>query len=128
MPSWSRIIVPELPEFPAFAHASIAGDHVYVAGMLGLRDDFGGLVDGGIEAETIQSLRHVERILRACGAALADVVKVSVYMPDLAEWDVMNGAYCTVFGSQTPARIAVGCDALLFGARVEFDCIAYVTR
>lgn len=120
--------MPELPEFPAFAHASIAGDHVYVAGMLGLRDDFGGLVDGGIEAETIQSLRHVERILHACGAALADVVKVSVYMPDLAEWDVMNRAYCTVFGSRTPARIAVGCDALLFGARVEFDCIAYVTR
>lgn len=125
MPSWSRITVPELPEFPAFAHATIAGDQIYVAGMLGLRDDFGGLVDGGIEAETVQSLRHVERILRACDATLADIVKVSVYMPDLAEWDVMNRAYCAVFGERTPARIAVGCAALLFGARVEFDCIAH---
>jgi len=117
--------VPGLPEIPAFAHASVAGDHVYVAGMLGLRDDFGGLVDGGIAAETIQAFRHVERILQACDASIADIVKVSVYLPDLGEWDTMNRAYLDVLGPHTPARIAVGCAALLFGARVEFDCVAY---
>ena len=95
------------------------------AGMLGLRDDFGGMVDGGIAAETIQAFRHVERILQACDASIADIVKVSVYLPDLAEWDGMNRAYLEVFGPHTPARIAVGCAELLFGARVEFDCVAY---
>ena len=125
MSSWSRVNVSGLPEIPAFAHASVAGDHIYVAGMLGLRDDFGGIVDGGIAAETIQAFRHVERILQACDASIADIVKVSVYLPDLGEWDAMNRAYLEVFGPHTPARIAVGCAALLFGARVEFDCVAY---
>jgi len=123
--TWTRVNIPELPEFPAFAHAAIAGDHIYVAGMLGLSDDFSGLVTGGIAAETTQSLAHVERILSACDASLTDVVKVSVYMTDLSEWEAMNAAYIAAFGPHTPARIAVGCADLLFGAKVEFDCVAY---
>jgi 2-iminobutanoate/2-iminopropanoate deaminase len=125
MPEWTRVNAPELPELPVFAHAAVAGDHIYVAGMLGLRDDFSGLVDGGVGAETAQAFRHVERILKACSASLADIVKVSAYMPDLGQWDAMNAAYLEVFGPRTPARIAVGCAALLFGASVEFDCVAY---
>jgi 2-iminobutanoate/2-iminopropanoate deaminase len=124
-PSWERITASGLPELPAFAHAAVAGDHIYVAGMLGLTDDFSGLVPGGIGPETTQALRHVDRILHACGARLADVVKVSVYMTDLAEWDAMNRAYIEVFGPPTPARIAVGVAGLLFGAAVEFDCVGY---
>ena len=122
--SWTRIIAPDVPELPVFAHAAVAGDTIYVAGMLGLDHDFSGLVEGGIGAETTQAFRHVERILAAADATLADIVKVSVYMPDLGEWDEMNRAYVEVFGERTPARIAVGCNALLFGAQVEFDCVA----
>ncbi len=121
---WKRINAPELPELPVFAHAAVAGDHVYVSGMLGLKDDFSGVVDGGVGPETAQALRHVARILDACGGTLADVVKVSVYMRDLGEWEAMNAAYMEAFGARTPARIAVGCDDLLFGARVELDCTA----
>jgi 2-iminobutanoate/2-iminopropanoate deaminase len=123
--SWTRINAPDLPELPVFCHAAIAGDHVYVSGMLGLTDDFQGVVEGGIGAETTQAFRHVERILVACDATLADIVKVSVFMPDLAEWDAMNAAYLEIFGAQTPARIAIGCGGLLLGARAEFDCVAY---
>ena len=125
MPGWQRINVPDLPELPAFAHAAIAGDQIYVAGMLGLTDDFSGVVEGGAGAETTQALRHVERILNACDATLADIVKVSVYMTDLGEWPEMNAAYVEVFGSQTPARIAIGCASLLLDAKLELDCIAY---
>ena len=128
MASWSRVNVPALPEFPAFAHAAIAGDFIHVAGMLGLDDDFSGVVAGGIGPETAQALRHVERILRACGAELPDLIKVSVYMTDLGEWEEMNRAYLDVLGPRTPARIAVGCAALLFGAKVELDCVAYRGR
>jgi 2-iminobutanoate/2-iminopropanoate deaminase len=125
MHTWSRVNAPALPELPVFCHAAVAGDTIYVSGMLGLEDDFSGVVAGGIGAETRAALAHTQRILQACGATLADVVKVSAYLPDLGEWDAMNAAYLEVLGAQTPARIAVGCDALLFGARVELDCIAY---
>jgi enamine deaminase RidA (YjgF/YER057c/UK114 family) len=93
--------------------------------MLGLAEDGKGVVEGGVGPETTRSFEFVERILRACDATLADVVKVTVYMTDLGEWDAMNRAYLEVFGERTPARIAVGCASLLFGARVEFDCIAH---
>jgi enamine deaminase RidA (YjgF/YER057c/UK114 family) len=125
MSSWTRVNAPEVPELPVFAHAAIAGDQIYVSGMLGLRDDFSGVVEGGIGPETTQAFRLVERILAACDATLADVVKVGVFMPDLEEWPAMNEAYLEVFGAHTPARIAIGCASLLFGARAEFDCIAY---
>jgi 2-iminobutanoate/2-iminopropanoate deaminase len=125
MASWQRINVPGIPEFPAFAHAAVAGPHIYVAGMLGLNDDASGIVEGGIAAETRQAFAHVEQILQGCGATLADVVKVTCYLTDLGEWEEMNGAYLEVFGTQTPARIAIGCGSLLFDAKAEFDCIAY---
>jgi 2-iminobutanoate/2-iminopropanoate deaminase len=123
--TWTRVNAPDLPELPVFCHAAVAGDTIYVSGMLGLTDDFSGVVEGGIGAETRQALRHVERILAACDATLADVVKVSAFLPDLGEWDEMNRVYLEVLGERTPARIAIGCDALLFGARVELDCVAH---
>src|SRR5215218_2027796 len=119
MAGWTRVNSPEVREFPVFGHAAVAGDTIYVSGMLGLDEDFAALVPGGVGPETAQSFRHVERILRACGATLADIVKVSVYMVDLGEWEAMNRAYLEVFGERTPARIAVGCASLLFGAAVE---------
>ena len=125
MASWQRINVPEIQEFPAFAHAAVAGPHIYVAGMLALDGDASGIVDGGIAAETQQAFAYVEQILRGCDATLADIVKVTCYLTDLAEWGEMNEAYLEVFGADTPARIAVGCATLLFDAKVEFDCIAY---
>jgi 2-iminobutanoate/2-iminopropanoate deaminase len=119
---WSSIRPPDgVEDVVMFAH----GGHIYVAGMLGVLDDLSALVEGGIAAETAQAFRHVERILKACDATIADIVKVSVYMVDLGEWEAMNAAYMDVFGPHTPARITVGVAALLFGARVEFDCIAY---
>lgn len=124
MSSWSRVNAPGVPEFPAFAHAAVAGDTIYVSGMVGLNEDFSAPVEGGIGPETTRALRLAEQILHECGASLADVVKVGVSMIDLGEWDVMNQAYLEVFGAHTPSRIAVGCASLLFGVRVEFDCVA----
>jgi 2-iminobutanoate/2-iminopropanoate deaminase len=123
--SWTRVNAPELPELPVFCHAAVAGDQIYLSGMLGLTDDFQSVVEGGIGPETKQAFRHVERILTACGATLADVVKVGVFMPDLGEWEAMNAAYLEIFGDRTPARIAIGCADLLLGARAEFDCVAH---
>jgi 2-iminobutanoate/2-iminopropanoate deaminase len=125
MSSWTPVNAPDVKAFPVFSHAAVAGDTIYVSGMLGLNDAADGLVEGGVGPETTQSFRLVERILAACDASIADIVKVSVFMPDLGEWEAMNAAYLDVFGEQPPARIAIGCASLLFGARVEFDCVAY---
>jgi 2-iminobutanoate/2-iminopropanoate deaminase len=119
-----RINVEGVARLSAFSHAVVAGDHVYVSGMLGAREGEPRLVPGGIGAETTQALRNIERVLAACGATLEDVVKVNVYITDMDRFDEMNAAYVEMFGDDPPARITVGCSGLALGALVEMDCIA----
>jgi 2-iminobutanoate/2-iminopropanoate deaminase len=107
-----------------FAHGAIAGSYIFVSGSIGI-DVEGSLVDGGVAAETTQALRNIERILTACDASLADVVKVNVLLVDMDAWQEMNDAYLAVFGLRTPARTSAGCTALALGAHVEIECVAY---
>jgi 2-iminobutanoate/2-iminopropanoate deaminase len=112
---------------PAFPHATIAGDHVYVSGALGTVDESGELAAGGTGAETVQALRNIERILAACDATLDDVVKVDVFLADMTTGPQMTEAYLSVFTRDPPSRITVGGVALALGAAVELDCIAHRT-
>jgi 2-iminobutanoate/2-iminopropanoate deaminase len=129
-----RINVPGVVRLPAFSHASIAGQQVFVSGMLGSPPvPEGGqagagltVVDGGTGAQTVQALRNVETILRACGCGLEDIAKVNVYLTDMATFGEMNEAYLSVFTGDPPARITVGCSGLALGAAVEMDCIAFL--
>lgn len=126
--SIERVVVPGLAKLPAFCHATIAGDFIYVAGTLGTLPDSMELVAGGTGAQTEQTLRNIERILAACGATLADLVKVNVYLADMATFAEMNAAYLKVIGSDVPARITVGRAELALGAAVEIDAVAYRPR
>jgi 2-iminobutanoate/2-iminopropanoate deaminase len=112
---------------PAFCHAAIAGQFVYVSGMIGADSDRV-LVEGGVGPQMTQALRNAEQALAAAGAALAHVFKVNVYLAasgaDARE--EMNEAYLAVFGSEPPARITVGVTELALGAAVEIDCVAHL--
>ena len=110
---------------PTFSHAAVAGDRIYVSGTLGTLDATVDLAPGGTGAETTQTLRNIEKILRSVGAELTDVVKVNVYLSDMGTFDAMNTAYAAVFGSHAPARITVGGVDLALGGAVEIDCVAY---
>ena len=123
-----RVNVEGLARLPAFSHAVVAGDFIYVSGTLGVKPNSMELVEGGIGPETTQTLHHIETILEACGASLNDVVKVSVFLADMGTFVDMNEAYLKVMGSDPPARITVGRADLALGAAVEIDCIAYKRR
>ncbi|MFL6202870.1 MAG: RidA family protein [Thermoanaerobaculia bacterium] len=120
-----KINVESLGRLPAFCHAVVAGDFIHVAGTLGTKPGGLDLVEGGTRAETTQTLRNIETILRECGAALADLVKVNVFLADMKTFPEMNAAYLEVIGSDPPARITVGRADLALGAAVEIDGIAY---
>jgi 2-iminobutanoate/2-iminopropanoate deaminase len=121
-----NVNVPGLGRLPAFSHATIAGDFIFVAGTLGVAEDGLAVVDGGTGPETEQALKHIERILAECGASLADIVKVNVYLTDMTRFPEMNRAYMAAMGKDPPARITVGCHELALGAMVEIDCVAYL--
>ena len=120
-----RVIVPGLARLPAFCHAVIAGDFIHVSGTLGTQPNSMELVAGGAGPETTQALRNIELILAACGAGLADLVKVNVFLADMANYAAMNAAYLAVIGADPPARITVGRAELALGAAVEIDAVAY---
>jgi reactive intermediate/imine deaminase len=95
------------------------GDFLFVSGKLGT-DAEGRLVPGGIVPETRQLMQNIQR----AGSSMDRVVKCTVFLVDLREWPTMNQVYVTFFPGNRPARSAVGVKELLFGARVEIECIA----
>jgi 2-iminobutanoate/2-iminopropanoate deaminase len=120
-----KIVVEGLARVPSFSHAVIAGDFVHVAGSLGTVGDSTDLVDGGVGPETTQTIRNIERILEATGLGLRHVVKMNVYLSNMADFQVMNEAYMAAIGDSPPARITVGGVDLALGGAVEIDCVAY---
>jgi len=126
MPPPRRVNVHGLARLPAFSHATVAGGQVFVSGVLGSKPGGLELVDGGIVAQTWQTLRNMEAVLHACGCVLENLAKVSVYLTDMELFADMNGAYLEVIGDDPPARITVGCQALALGALVEMDAVAFL--
>lgn len=120
----ARIVVDGLGRLPQFAHATVAGDLVFVSGTLGTVGDGFELVPGGAGPQTTRTLQNIEQILVAAGSDIDDIVKVSVFLTDMAQFTAMNEAYSDFFGANPPARITVGCAALALGAVVEIECVA----
>jgi 2-iminobutanoate/2-iminopropanoate deaminase len=121
-----KVNVDGLGKLPAFCHAVVAGDFIYVSGTLGTKANSFELVDGGTAAETTQTLRNIETILKGCGAGLEHLIKLNVFLADMSQFADMNGAYLEVIGEDPPARITVGRAALALGAAVEIDGVAYL--
>jgi 2-iminobutanoate/2-iminopropanoate deaminase len=105
-----------------------AGDLVFLSGTVGVRAGTRDLVPGGITAETRQALENVRATLRAAGVELHDVVKCTVFLADIRDYDAMNAVYAEFFPTDPPARSAVGVAGLPLGARVEIECLAAARR
>lgn len=118
------IVADGLGRLPQFSHASVAGELIFVSGTLGTLGESFELAPGGTGPQTTQTLRNIETILRAAGAELSDVVKVSVYLRDMSTFPDMNAAYSEFFPQSPPARITVGGAVLALGAAVEIECVA----
>ena len=121
-----KINVPGVARLPAFCHAAVVGQQIFVSGMLGSEPGQLELTEGGTGPQTLQALRNIEQVLQACGSRLDQVAKVNVYLTDMATFGEMNEAYLSVFGDDPPARITIGCAALALGAAVEIDCTAFL--
>ena len=109
-----------------FSPAVRVGDVFFLSGQIGTDASANGaLVAGGIEAETRQTLENIKRTVEAVGSSMDKVVKCTVMMADMAEWDRMNVVYREYFPEgRLPARSAFGASGLALGARVEIECIA----
>ncbi len=103
-----------------------AGDFIFVSGQGPLDPTTGKIVGETIEEQTARTLENIKAILAAAGATMADVVKVSAHLSDLALFDRYNRVYAGYFSDPKPARTTVG--SQLLGILVEIDAIAYVGK
>ncbi|MCL4289414.1 MAG: Rid family detoxifying hydrolase [Thermoleophilia bacterium] len=108
----------------AYSQGIRAGDFVYVSGQGPIDPASGEVVGATIEEQTERTLENVKAILEAAGASMADAVKATVHLSDLALFDRYNEVYLRYFPDPKPVRTTVG--SQLLGIMVEIDVVAYV--
>ena len=97
---------------------------VFVSGQLPIDPATGAFPEGGIREQTRQSLSNARAILETAGLGLQQVVKITVFLADMADFAAMNEVYAQFFSAPFPARSAVAVKTLPKGALVEIECIA----
>jgi 2-iminobutanoate/2-iminopropanoate deaminase len=110
-----------------YSQAVLANGFLFTAGQVALDPATGDLVTGGIVEQTTRAMENLRAILTAAGSSLAQVVKTTVFLVDMADFAEMNEVYGRAFGSHRPARSTVAVAALPRGARVEIEVIAAVS-
>jgi len=108
----------------AYSQGLRVGDFIFISGQGPLDPATGRIVGETVEEQTERVLENIKAILAAGGATMADVVKVSAHLSDLAFFDQYNKVYATYFPDPKPTRTTVG--SQLLGILVEIDAIAYV--
>jgi 2-iminobutanoate/2-iminopropanoate deaminase len=112
------------PPMGPFSPAIRVGDFVFVSGQVGQDGATRQVVAGGASEQTEQIFRNLAAVLRAAGKTLADVVRVGVYLTDMADFPAMNAVYARHFDAPFPARTTIAVAALPLGASVEIDLVA----
>ncbi|MEE4240005.1 MAG: RidA family protein [Desulfopila sp.] len=103
-----------------------AGQFVFVSGQLPLDPGTGQMVDGDIAARAEQVFNNVSAILHAAGGSMANIVKVTVFLTDMSDFQHVNEVYSRHFQPPYPARSAVQVSALPLGSTIEAEAIAYI--
>tara|TARA_B100000953_G_scaffold199552_1_gene164484 strand:+ start:282 stop:668 length:387 start_codon:yes stop_codon:yes gene_type:complete len=107
-----------------YSQAIRIGDFLYTSGQIALDPESGQFLFGEIEEETEQTIKNISAILQAEGLNLENVIKTTVYLSDLKNFERMNQVYEKYFSENKPARACVQVAALPKGAKVEIDAIA----
>jgi len=123
-----EVVQPEgVARLPVFSTAIRTGDLLFLSGQIGAVPGVTPptLVEGGVEAETRQTLENIGTVLAEAGLGFGHLVKCTVFLADIADFAAVNAVYVTYFeGMDPPARSAVAGSGLALGARVEIECIA----
>jgi 2-iminobutanoate/2-iminopropanoate deaminase len=107
-----------------FSRATRVGNLVFLAGQVGNTPGTRQLADTGIAGQTRQAFENIKTVLAAAGSSLERVVKCTVFLTSMGDYQAMNAVYATYFPKDPPARSTVAGSGLALGARVEIECIA----
>jgi len=112
-----------------YSQAIRCGQFVYTSGQIALDPATGALVGGDIEAQTNRVLQNLQAVLASANSSFDNVVKTTVFLTSMSDFQAMNAAYASYFetpGHAAPARTTVAVAELPRGAKVEIECVALV--
>jgi 2-iminobutanoate/2-iminopropanoate deaminase len=107
-----------------YSQAVETGDFIFCSGQIGINPKTGVLVEG-IEEQTKQVLENLKNVIETAGASLKNVVKTTIYLKNLVDFEKVNKIYQDFFGKHRPARSTIEVSSLPKGALVEIEAIIY---
>jgi len=107
-----------------YSQAVVTDGWVFCSGQIPIDPATGDLLEGDIQAQTDRVLKNLRAVLEAAGSSLASVVKTTVFLADMDDFQAMNEVYARHFGDHRPARAAVEAAALPKRVTVEIECVA----
>ena len=110
----------------AYSQAVRAGDTVYLSGAIPLVPDTMEVVEGDVRAQIVQVFDNLEAVVAAAGGSFAQVVKLNVYLTDLADFPTVNEVMAERFDEPYPARAAIGVASLPKGVAVEVEGVLWL--
>ena len=113
----------DAPNLP-FSSAVRAGDLLFLSGQIGNIPGTLDLAEGGVAAETRQTLENIRSVVEFAGSSVDRIVKCTVFLLDINDYAEVNAVYAEFFGDDPPARSALAGSGLAIGAKVEIECIA----
>ena len=106
-----------------YSQAVVVNGLVYTSGQIGFLPN-GELVSDDVEGQTHQVMKNLFYVLEAADAHFNDVIKVTIFLEDMKDFDKINEIYAHYFGSHKPVRSTVAVRSLPKGVKIEIDCIA----
>lgn len=107
-----------------YSHAAKVGNLLFCSGQIPLDPETMTIVEGGIEAQTLQVLRNVSAVLASQGADVSRIAKVTIFLADMADFPVVNPLYADAMGDHKPARSTVQVAGLPMGSLIEIEVTA----
>lgn len=107
-----------------FSQAVAVGNTIYLSGQLGADPATGKLVEGGVEAETHQIFKNIISVLKADGLSLKNVVKCTVLLASMEDFQKINAVYAQYFTEKYPARKCFQVACLPMNGNIEIECVA----
>lgn len=111
------------PQNPTYSQAAVSGNVVYVSGQIGIGPD-GALVASDAGAQTRRIFQNAKVVLEEAGSSLSRLLRVTVYLVDMADWAAMNAAFQEALMGHAPPKTTVQVSGLALGARVEIEFTA----
>ncbi|MDQ6962842.1 MAG: Rid family detoxifying hydrolase [Mariprofundaceae bacterium] len=107
-----------------YSQAAVYNGIVYTSGQVGLDPSLGRLVADDVSSQALQVMKNLDAVLKACDSDKSQIIKVNIFLDNMADFPTVNALYAEWLGEHRPARATVEVAGLPLAAKIEIDVVA----